>query len=77
MITKEQREAKDNAVKKYGFDNFMREPLTGAMLSILPPSEHIEVLLRAAYESGYTNGSAQGMMQVFEAVLPELRRPPR
>jgi hypothetical protein len=73
MITKEQMEAKDQAAKKVNFDRFMREPLTGAMLSIMPPSEHLEVLLRAAFESGFNAGNARGMINVFESIMPELK----
>lgn len=69
MITKEQIEAKDATAKKSGFDQFMRQPLTSAVLSIMPPSEHIEVLLRAAFDHGYMVGSAQGIVHALEAIM--------
>lgn len=70
-------EAKQKAVieisKKEGFANFMAQPLTRAMVSMLPPSEHIEVLLRAAYEAGHSGGAVLTTIELMRIMMD---RPP-
>lgn len=67
-ITKEQFEAKNDAAKKEAFRRFMQEPLTRALLSTIPPCEHLEALLEAAFHNGWGSGSVTATIGLLEAV---------
>lgn len=55
--------------KKNGFDDWMRNPMTKALISTIPPSEHLEVLLKACFEQGYGVGVASIMMDIVHQVM--------
>jgi hypothetical protein len=71
MITKEQYEAKADSDKKDQFRRFMQAPLTRAMMSTLPPSEHLEVLLQAAFDQGFGAGAVNATIGLMSALLKE------
>jgi hypothetical protein len=74
-ITKEQFEAKQNSARKEGFRRFMQEPLTRALLSTIPPCDHLEAVLEAAYQHGWGSGSVSATIHLFEAVLKDPWQP--
>lgn len=60
--------------KKEGFASFMAQPLSRAMISMLPPSEHIETILRAAFEAGHSTGSVLTTIELMKLMMPPERR---
>jgi hypothetical protein len=74
MISKEQFEAQAAVNKKEGFAKWKDEPMTRMVLSQLPPNESLNMVLRAAFEAGFNNGSGYGMLTVIQSIMKE---PPR
>jgi hypothetical protein len=65
-MTKDEFEVKSSAEKQISFNRWMNEPMVRAMLSMLPPSEHLEVVLRSSFESGFSSGSVNAIISVLE-----------
>lgn len=59
--------------KKEGFASFMAQPMVRAMISMLPPSEHLEVILRSAYEAGHSAGAVTTTIELMKIIM---RGPP-
>lgn len=79
MMTKEQAESRQNADKKEGFRRFMQEPMARALISTLAPSENLEVLLEASFNSGFAAGSVSTTISLLEVLMEKDMRqgPPR
>lgn len=69
MITEKEFEARSVEAKKEGFRRWMQEPMTKAMLSLMPPCEHMEVILQACWESGFAGGSVSTTISFLEHVM--------
>jgi len=67
----EQR-AKNNCDKS--FHAFMENPATKVLLSIAPPFEHMEQLLKAAYESGFRVGQSNVALEMIDSMFKDMRR---
>ena len=76
MMTKEQFEIKAARDKKAAFDRWMKEPMTRMVISQLPPNEQLEVILKAAFESGFNAGSGSTAGSFIESLLPMPGRRP-
>jgi len=50
-------EEKREVAKKEGFRRWMTEPMTRAMISTIPKCDNLEIILQAAYESGFGGGA--------------------
>jgi hypothetical protein len=67
-----EQEAKTKASKKRGFEDFMSNPLTCMVVSTIPAGENkdgLEQLLKAAYESGYSAGMAETIIELATAIF--------
>lgn len=73
MISKEQHEAAIAKNKREGFDSFMKQPMTRAMISMLPPNENLEVMLRAAFEHGYGSGCVHTTITLMSMIVKDPR----
>lgn len=73
-ITKQQFEQKQLDAKNQGFRKWMQEPMTRALMSTVPACENLEVLLQAAFESGFGSGSGATAVSFLEHML---KGPPR
>lgn len=69
MITQKEMEAKSDHAKKEGFRRWMQEPMTRALVSMIPPCEQLEIILQAAYESGFQAGSDATAVSFLEAMM--------
>lgn len=72
-IDEERMQAKIKSSKKEGFRRWLEEPMTKAMISGLLPSEHLEIILQSAYESGFGYGCVVTTVELLAHVM----RPPR
>lgn len=59
--------------RKEGFASFMDQPMVRGWLSLLPPSEHIELLLRAAYEAGHSAGTVLTTIEMMKMLMTDPR----
>lgn len=59
--------------KKLGFSEWMKNPMTKALISTLAPSEHLEALLQACFEQGYNSGVAS----IMTDIISQMRMPSR
>jgi len=66
MLTKEQMKQRTDAAKRDSFNSWMNEPMVRAMISLMPPSEHLELLLRAAFDAGFGHGSVDAVIGLLE-----------
>ena len=66
QIDEKELDASMNRAKHEGFNRFMRQPMAGAMISMLPPSEHLEVILRACFDAGFENGCVSNSIELFK-----------
>jgi len=56
-MSQAQFEARMSEGKKDGFRKWLDEPNVKALISISPPSEHLEMLLMLTYEAGFGVGA--------------------
>ena len=69
MDEAQQMERKLKADCDRAFNSFMENPATKVLLSIAPPFEHMEQMLRAAYESGYKTGQAAIVVEMVGTIV--------
>lgn len=74
MITKEQLQSRSDSAKREGFRRWMQEPMTRALISMIPPCEQLEVLLQAAYEAGFDSGAGETAISFLRDMM---KGPPR
>ena len=74
MTRQEEINLKSARDKKEGFANWMNNPMTKAMLSMLPPSEHLEVILQACFEQGHNAGITSVMLDIVEQMVKKPER---
>lgn len=74
MITQKEFELKSEAAKKECFRRWMQEPMTRALVSMIPPCEQLEIILQAAFEEGFKAGSSTIAVSFIEAIM---KAPPR
>jgi len=55
--------------RKAAFQSWMSNPMTKALMSTVPPCDHLETLLRAAFESGFGNGQACVAAELMMAMM--------
>jgi hypothetical protein len=67
-------EALMTQAKKDGFNRFMGQPMTRAMLAILPPSEHLEVILQACYDQGFDTGCVNNTIEMLKYLTKKAPR---
>ena len=80
MITEQNMKEKDAIAKKDGFSDWMNQPATRMMLSMIPPAdkaEIIETLLQETYNAGYAKGAGQTAVSFFEAMFKNMERKER
>lgn len=71
----EDQAQRDRKIKEFGdqaFDAFLRMPTTRLIISTLPAMENpdaLNVLLRAAFDTGHDAGSGSVAMSLIEAML--------
>jgi hypothetical protein len=68
----EELKRRDDAAKRRGFELWMENPMTKALISTLPPIENFDMfraLLQACYQTGYDMGVGTAMSQIVEAML--------
>ncbi len=75
-------EARDRADKKAGFAKWMDQPATRMMLSMIPASEHrevLETLLEETYNAGFGSGAGKTAVSFLETIFKNMskRDPPR
>lgn len=73
----EQIEEKSRLHKRNGFAKWLEQPMTRALVSMIPASEGkdvVQTVLQAAWESGYDTGVGVGMLMVIESIMKEPRR---
>jgi hypothetical protein len=69
MMTKEEMMKRTKEAQRSGFNRWMNEPMTRAMISMMPPSEHLEMLLKAAFECGFGSGSIDTVINIMENMM--------
>lgn len=69
MISEQEFTTKQDQSRKDGFNRWMSDPITKALISLIPPCDHLEVLLQASYEAGFNSGGATTAMQFISAVM--------
>lgn len=67
-------EAAQALAKKEGFARFMADPMAKALISTIPPCDHLEIVLRAAFDSGFSCGSVELIVHLIKKSV-ESRRP--
>ncbi len=70
--TEIEREQKSARRKREGFARFMDQPATRMMTSMIPASEHREVLdtlLQETFNAGFSCGAGDAMGDIMEALL--------
>lgn len=72
-ISQKEFEVRSNEERREGFRRWMQEPMTRALVSMIPPCEQIEVLLQAAFEAGHANGSVSATISFLDYVMKPSR----
>jgi hypothetical protein len=62
--------------KGKSFDRWMASAATRALISIMPPSEHTEMILRAAFEAGHGAGQGAAIGEVMTTIIDGMKKPP-
>jgi hypothetical protein len=62
--------------KGKSFDRWMASAGTRALISIMPPSEHTEMILRAAFEAGHGAGQGAAIGEVMMTIIDGMKKPP-
>lgn len=69
MTRQEEIMQKSAYAKKTGFDEWMKNPMTRALLSTIPALENketLQALLQACFDSGYGSGVASVILDIIE-----------
>lgn len=76
MITQAEFEAKSERQRKESFARWLAQPMTRAMLSMIPPTDKdiLRTLLEEAFNQGFGIGSAAILVEVVEALMKGPRR---
>lgn len=74
MTTEQQIRAKHERDKSDGFTEWLHQPTTKILISLLPGSEHTVEVLRAAYQSGFDRGSAITAIDMLASIMGRPRR---
>lgn len=77
MSTREIFEAAAATSKKKGFDKWLDEPMTRALVSMIPETENkdiVRAVLQAAYNCGFDTGAGVTAVNFFETMLREPKR---
>lgn len=72
MTRQEEINQKSALAKKVGFKQFMDNPTTRAMLSMVPPMENrdiLDALFQSCFEQGYNAGVASVLIDVIESII--------
>lgn len=67
-------EAKMSKDCNRAFQTWMEDPTTKVLLSIAPPFEHMEALLRAAFERGHRAGQGSFAGEMLFGIIGGPRR---
>lgn len=69
---KQQFEAKQETNRKIGFDKWLGEPSTRALLSMIPETENkdlVKLILQSAYDSGFGAGSVNATIDLMSLIM--------
>jgi len=75
--TEEELQQKANQRKRRDFDAWMNEPMTRMCLSTIPPAERpeaLELLLKSAFDKGFTSGQSEILASFVEHMVAKPRR---
>lgn len=70
-MSKEELLARTEQRQKEGFEGFLNDPLAKMIIADIPgeDTDKLRLLLKAAYQSGYTAGRVETMIDVVEAIF--------
>lgn len=77
LENREDRKVREASEKSAAFDKWMNEPLVRMSISTIPAGEHkdaLQMVLRSAFEAGFTTGQGTMAGQFLEAIIMSDRK---
>lgn len=76
MTTKEDFIVKGERMSKETFQTWLRQPMTRALISVIPPMENQDMLvalLEAAFTTGFSAGEGHVMIEMISHTMKDKR----